>query len=83
MTRTPQNAVLAAADELQGVLGLAELLLLSGRRLDLRGLDGEVAALCAAAAALPAEEGRSARPALTSLLARVEGLLSHLPTCRE
>ncbi|WP_159349499.1 hypothetical protein [Roseomonas harenae] len=82
MTSTPQNAVLAAAEELDGVLSLARLLLLSGRSLDLHGLDKEVATICDAAA-LPPEEGRAARPTLSGLLAKVEGLHTHLSTPRE
>jgi hypothetical protein len=78
MTSTPQKAVLAAVDELHGVLSLAEVLLITGRTLDLSGLDREVAAICDAVAALPAEEGRAARPALTDLLRQVEGLHGQL-----
>ncbi|WP_338663203.1 hypothetical protein VQH23_24085 [Pararoseomonas sp. SCSIO 73927] len=80
MTSTPQNAVLAAVDELHGVLSLAEVLLQGGRDLDLQGLEGEVAALCDAALALPREEGRLTRPALAGLLAQVDGLRSRI--CR-
>jgi hypothetical protein len=83
MTSTPQNAVLAAVDELDGVLSLAQLLLLSGRSLDLHGLDKEIATICDAAAALPPEEGRAARPALSGLLVKVEGLHTHLSRPRE
>ncbi|SHI81914.1 hypothetical protein SAMN02745194_01157 [Roseomonas rosea] len=78
MTCTPQNAVLAAVDELHGVLSVAEALLLAGRRLDLQGLDQEVAAICAAATLLPPEQGRATRPALCELLAQVEGLHARL-----
>ena len=78
MTSTPQKAVLAAVDELHGVLSLAEILLLAGRDLDLGGLDREVAALCGAVAALPAEEGRGARGPLSGLLTQVEGLHARL-----
>ena len=78
MTSTPQNAVVAAVDELHGVLSLAEILLLAGRSLDLAGLDREVAALCGAVTALPTEEGRAARPALSGLLTQVEGLHARL-----
>ncbi|HEY8612812.1 MAG TPA: hypothetical protein VIL69_16185 [Roseomonas sp.] len=70
----PQNAVLAAVDELHGVLSLAEVLLLAGRSLDLQGLEKEVATLCAAAAALPREEGAAARSSLSGLLTQVEQL---------
>ncbi|WP_458096435.1 hypothetical protein [Roseomonas sp. WA12] len=78
MESTPQNAVLAAVDELHGVLSLAEALLLAGRRLDLHGLEAEVAVICGAVAALPAELGQAMRPALTDLLAQVEGLHGRL-----
>lgn len=77
-SRTPQNAVLAAVDELHGVLSLAEALLLAGRSLDLQGLETEVRAICDAAAALPPEEGRGLRGALAGLLSQVEGLRSRL-----
>ena len=78
MTSTPQKAVLAAVDELHGVLSLAEVLLMTGRRLDLQGLDKEVASICTATAGLPPEEGRAARPALADLLAQVEVLHGRL-----
>lgn len=78
MTRTPQNAVLAAVDELHGVLSLAEALLLAGRGLDLQGLEKEVATICAAVAALPPEDGRATRPALSGLLIQVEELRTRL-----
>ncbi|MBP0446237.1 hypothetical protein J8J14_15800 [Roseomonas sp. SSH11] len=78
MDRTPQNAVLAAVDELHGVLSLAEALLLTGRELDLIGLEAEVSAICAAAAGLPPEEGRGLRAALSALLRQVEGLQASL-----
>lgn len=83
MTSTPQNAVLAAVDELDGVLNLAVVLLRSGRSLDLHGLDKEVATICDAAAALPPELGRATRPALSGLLMKVEGLHAQLSTARE
>jgi hypothetical protein len=78
MSRTPQNAVLAAVDELHGVLSLAEALLLTGRDLDLQGLQGEVATICATVMALPPEDGRAMRPALSGLLAQVEELRGRL-----
>ncbi|MBP0492486.1 hypothetical protein [Roseomonas indoligenes] len=78
MTSTPQNAVLAAVDELHGVLSLAEALLQGGRDLDLQGLEREVGTLCDAALALPREEGRATRPALAGLLAQVNGLRSRM-----
>lgn len=78
MTSQPQNAVLAAVNELHGVLSLAEVLLLTGKSLDLQGLDKEVAGICEAAAALPSEEGRAARPALSELLKQVEALHAQL-----
>lgn len=78
MTSTPQKAVLAAVDELHGVLSLAEVLLLTGRSLDLQGLDKEVETICSAAAALPPEEGRVALPALADLLKQVDGLHGRL-----
>jgi hypothetical protein len=74
MTSTPQKAVLAAVDELHGVLSLAEALFLAGRAVDLQGLDREVASLCAAAATLPPDQGRATRQALVALLAQVDEL---------
>ena len=78
MTSTPQKAVLAAVDELHGVLSLAEVLLMTGKTLDLQGLEKEVAGICASATALPAEQGRLARGALVDLLAQVEVLHGRL-----
>ncbi|MFH5925201.1 hypothetical protein [Roseomonas xinghualingensis] len=83
MTSTPQNAVLAAVGELDGVLSLAGILLRSGRSLDLHGLDQEVATICDATAALSPEQGRAMRPALSGLLTKVEELHAQISTPRE
>jgi hypothetical protein len=74
--------ILASADTLNGTLRTAEALARLRRRIDLAGLDGHVAELCARAAALPAEEARRVRPQLETLLGRVDALLTTLANAR-
>jgi hypothetical protein len=79
MPTTPLPAVEAAAEGLRGTLALARALALAGRRVDLAGLDREMAVLCAAALALPPGAHAPARRALLGLRREVEALLATLP----
>lgn len=47
------RATMAAIDSMRGTLSIARALVLSGREVDLRGLDAEAQRLCAAVACLP------------------------------
>lgn len=74
----PAEAVEAAVEAMLGTVAVARALVGAGRRVDLEGLDGEIGALCAAAIALPVEEGRTLRPAVQALLESIEGLAAAL-----
>ncbi|WBV41707.1 hypothetical protein [Pseudoroseomonas cervicalis] len=73
------QAVLATADSLRATLSLARALAEAGRRIDVEGLERDVAPLCAAALALPPACGAEARHALHALRAELESLLALLP----
>ncbi|MDR3474397.1 MAG: hypothetical protein P4M09_22335 [Devosia sp.] len=49
-----------------------------GRTVDLTGLDTQIGLLCAKALDLPAEDGRLVRPALISLLDKVDAVSAAL-----
>lgn len=74
MTAQPHPAILASIEQMDSTLALATALADSGRCLDLEGLEAEMTRLCGAVLMLPAEEGRTLRPAMAGLLARLEGL---------
>lgn len=74
----PAQAVEAAIEAMLGTVAVARALVGAGRRVDLEGLDGEIGALCAAAVALPVEDGRMLRPAVQALLESLEGLAAAL-----
>lgn len=78
----PEDVVRRSIASTEGTVCLAEGFVAAGRPVDLGGLDREVAALCAAAAALPAEVGRTLRGDLAGLLARVDSLASRLSASR-
>jgi hypothetical protein len=67
-------AVLAAIKAMGESLTRAEASLAEGYALDLAGLDGEIARLCAAAQAAPPAMASALRRGLTDLLAQLEGL---------
>jgi len=52
------TATQAAIESLHGTLSMARALVVSGRTIDLAGLDREAARLCAAVACLPGDSGR-------------------------
>jgi hypothetical protein len=72
------KAVRAAIEAMDGTLLMARALVEGGRRIDLAGLDGEAARLCAAVMALDAGEARGMRPALEALRLQLDGLATRL-----
>ena len=83
MTESPlphctAEAVAGAVEAMAGTMAVALALVSAGRRVNLEGLDGEIGAICAAAVALPIEEGQALRPAVESLLESVEALAAAL-----
>ncbi|MBE9606381.1 hypothetical protein IAI18_16075 [Acetobacteraceae bacterium H6797] len=74
MSASPQLAIMAAIDSMNGTVAIARALAESGRRIDLTGLDREVAQICAASVALGQAEGRALRPALEGLLHEITAL---------
>jgi hypothetical protein len=75
-TRETQAAALA--DAISGTLRLARALVLSGRHVDLAGLDADVARLCAACLDLPPAQGRRLSPRLAAILADLDTLRATL-----
>ena len=75
-------AVLAAIKAMGESLTRAEASLADGYMLDLAGLDGEIARLCAAAQEAPPSMAPALRRALEGLLAQVETLQAALPKPR-
>lgn len=60
------------------MVATARRLLGTGTMLDLSALQGTVAALCAAVAALPGDDARPLRPGLEALLAELDRLAEDL-----
>lgn len=71
---TPVERARVAASSLRKAAALARALAISGRPIDLTGLDGQVGRVCAGALDLPPDEGRALRPDLESLLAEIAAL---------
>ena len=71
---TPLMRVRAGAVALRQTAALARALTNSGRPIDLTGLEGQVALVCARTLDLPAEEGSEMRGDLGLLLAEIESL---------
>ena len=71
---TPVERARTAAASLRKAAALARALAVSGRPVDLSGLDGQVGRVCAGALDLSPEEGRALRPDLESLLAEIASL---------
>jgi hypothetical protein len=67
------GAVRTAALRITGFLEVAHALIDAGRPLDLSGFEAEVGRLCAQALDLPPDEGRALVPALSALLAEIDG----------
>ena len=64
---SPAAIIGAAIEAMGGTLTVARALIAAGRRVDLTGLDREIATVCAATMALPESEGRALRPLLVGL----------------
>jgi hypothetical protein len=75
-------AVLAAISAMGESLTQAEASLAEGYRLDLAGLEGEMARLCAAAQAVSPEMAPAIRRGLEALLGQVDRLMKALPPPR-
>ena len=60
--------VFAAAEATEATLAIAQALLAEGRRIDIAGLDAEVARICAAALTVPAGAAIAVRMRLESLV---------------
>lgn len=73
-TESSIDAVRALAEELTKIVGVARVLVESGRTIDLTGLDGQVGLLCAKSLDLPPDEGRRVRPRLIALSGSMEAL---------
>ncbi len=71
---TPVARARVAAAALRKSAALARALAVSGRPIDLTGLDGQVGLICAGALDLPPEEGRALRIDLERLLAEIDSL---------
>jgi len=64
----------AAANGVAATVRVAAALAMSGRQLDLAGLDGEIGKLCAGMLDLPPDQGRAVRQRLVDLLAELDRL---------
>lgn len=71
---TPIERARIAAAALRKTAVLARALAISGRSIDLTGLDDQVGLICARALDLPPEGGRALRSDLESLLAEIASL---------
>jgi len=75
-----QHAVRDALRSAYDLVSVARALVGTGRAVELSGLDAQVARLCAAAVALPAEDGRALRAEFCALLQHLDGLGVRLAT---
>jgi hypothetical protein len=75
MLPSASAAVLAAIDHMGGTLAVARALAESGRRIDLAGLDRDIAALCVALMALDEGQARPMRGALEALVRELDALV--------
>lgn len=71
---TPIDAVRALAEELMNIVGIAQVMVQSGRNIDLTGLGDQVGLLCAKSLDLPPDDGRRVRPRLIALFGSIEAL---------
>ncbi|TCH97164.1 hypothetical protein EJV46_17785 [Roseococcus sp. SYP-B2431] len=72
-------ATMAAIESLHGTLSMARALVVTGRAIDLAGLDREAARLCAAVACLPGDSGRALLDPLQTLTREVDLLTGCMP----
>lgn len=75
---THAEAVHAAIEAMGGTVAVARALVEGGRRVDLKGLDRDTTAICAAVMALGVEDAKLLRPALEELLRQVESLTAEV-----
>ncbi|WP_424813853.1 hypothetical protein [Roseococcus sp. YIM B11640] len=69
-------ATMAAIESLHGTVAMARALVMTGREIDLQGLDQEAARLCAAVACLPGDSGEVLLGPLIGLAHQIELLSS-------
>ncbi|MDR3538899.1 MAG: hypothetical protein P4L71_20560 [Acetobacteraceae bacterium] len=74
----PQDALLSFLEDMSNTMVIVHRLIDDGRTVDLTGLDAQIGLLCAKALDLPAEQGRFVRPALISLLRKVDSVSTAL-----
>lgn len=72
-------AVSAAIDRLRNTIAMARALVLSGREVELAGLDAEAERLCAAVVCLPDEAGRHLLDPMMGLTREVDLLAICIP----
>jgi len=72
------RTVAAATSAFLSAVSMARTLALEGRRLDLKGLEREAAALCDAVLALPREEAREVLPSLAMVEQEITALMAAL-----
>ncbi|MDB5412874.1 MAG: hypothetical protein JWR10_1209 [Rubritepida sp.] len=72
-------ATMAAIESMQGTLSMARALVISGREVELAGLDKEAQRLCAAVACLPSDSGQSMLASLIGLTREVDLLSVCIP----
>jgi hypothetical protein len=73
------TATMAAIESLQGTLSMARALVVSGRTIDLAGLDREAARLCTAVACLPGDSGKALLASLHALTREIDLLAVVMP----
>lgn len=71
--------MMAAIESLHGTLSMARALVVSGREIDLAGLDREAARLCAAVACLPGNSGQALLGPLHALARELDLLTGCMP----
>lgn len=72
-------ATMAAIESLHGTLTMARALVVSGRAIDLAGLDREAERLCAAVACLPGDSGQALLTSLQALAFELDLLTGVMP----
>jgi hypothetical protein len=78
--RSDASLVAAAIHSMHGTLQIAGVLLRAGRSIDLEGLDGDAARLCAAISVLAPADAAPLRPALHALLGELDRVAAILTT---
>ena len=76
------SAAQASLKRLQSAIAIASGLVVSGRSVDLTGLESVAGLLCAQVLDLPPEDGRAIRPSLVSVQESIAGLAASLTASR-